>query len=57
MGVELKRYEEKKSEKNIYNLEKWLSGLRRQTVNLLSFLIAGSNPAFSIFNYRNITQR
>ena len=25
---------------------KWLSGLRRQTVNLLIFIIAGSNPAF-----------
>ena len=25
---------------------KWLSGSRRQTVNLLAFVIAGSNPAF-----------
>jgi ribosomal protein S11 len=28
--------------------EKWSSGLRRQIVNLLSFLIVGSNPAFFI---------
>ncbi len=26
--------------------KKWLSGLRRQTVNLLSILIEGSNPSF-----------
>jgi ribosomal protein S11 len=26
--------------------KKWLSGLKRQIVNLLSFLIVGSNPAF-----------
>ena len=38
--------------------KKWLSGLRRQTVNLLSNLIEGSNPSFfKNFNYRNITQR
>jgi hypothetical protein len=30
---------------------KWLSGSRRQTVNLLTFVIAGSNPAFPIFFY------
>lgn len=27
-------------------MKKWLSGLKRQTVNLLSFLIGGSNPSF-----------
>ncbi len=37
--------------------KKWLSGLKRQTVNLLSNLIEGSNPSFFNFFSRNITQR
>ena len=39
-------------EKSVVNGRKkeWLSGLRRQTVNLLSFLIVGSNPtSFNLF--------
>ena len=35
--------------------KRWLSGLKRQIVNLLSFLIAGSNPAFFKLVLRNIT--
>ena len=38
-----------KTKKN--RMGKWLSGSRRQTVNLLTFVIAGSNPAFPIFFY------
>ena len=34
--------------KKFKKTKKWSSGLRRQIVNLLSFLIAGSNPAFFI---------
>lgn len=49
----------RKMRRKKFKMKKWLSGLRRQTVNLLSFLIAGSNPAFfkkeSFF--RSITQR
>jgi ribosomal protein S11 len=37
----------KKMRRRKFKKEKWLSGLKRQIVNLLSFLIAGSNPAFS----------
>lgn len=44
MVVEKKKYVENDKKK-----KKWSSGLRRQTVNLLSFLIVGSNPTF--FNY------
>ena len=36
-----------------YITKKWLSGLKRQTVNLLSFLIVGSNPAFFSFSKYN----
>ena len=32
--------------KKFKKMKKWLSGLKRQTVNLLSFLIKGSNPFF-----------
>ena len=41
-------------------MKKWLSGLKRQTVNLLGIPIVGSNPTFFIVKYlrkRNITQR
>ena len=40
-------------------MEKWLSGLKRQTVNLLGIPIVGSNPTFfnlDFFVKRNITQ-
>jgi hypothetical protein len=29
-------------------MERWLSGLKRQIVNLLRFLIVGSNPTRSL---------
>jgi hypothetical protein len=48
-GCRKKKFEEKNLKiKNKY-MKKWLSGLRRQTVNLLSFLIVGSNPIFFKF--------
>ena len=56
MDAEKRKYVEKnmlKISNKIFNLERWLSGLKRQTVNLLSFLIIGSNP---ILFYRNIAQ-
>ena len=34
----------RKKYKKVLKLKRWLSGLKRQTVNLLSFLIIGSNP-------------
>jgi ribosomal protein S11 len=40
-GCRKKKNEAKKIQK-----EKWLSGLKRQIVNLLSYLIVGSNPTF-----------
>nr|YP_009115296.1 ribosomal protein S11 [Berkeleya fennica]AJA05817.1 ribosomal protein S11 [Berkeleya fennica] len=38
----------RKMRRKKFKKKKWLSGLKRQTVNLLSYLIAGSNPAFFI---------
>ena len=34
----------RKKYKKLLKMKRWLSGLKRQTVNLLSFLIVGSNP-------------
>ena len=42
----------RKKYKKILRLKRWLSGLKRQTVNLLSFLIVGSNPALFLFMLR-----
>ncbi len=62
MGVESERCDVKNLRKRnkvykfVFRLEitkKWLSGLKRQTVNLLSFLIVGSNPAFFSFSKYN----
>ena len=47
-GCRKKKVRRKKFKKKI-NKKRWLSGLKRQIVNLLSFLIAGSNPALFIF--------
>ena len=58
MDAEKRKYVEKnmlKISNKIFNLERWLSGLKRQTVNLLRFLIIGSNPILSLVN-RNIAQ-
>jgi ribosomal protein S11 len=43
-GCRKRKMRRKKFKKR--KMKKWLSGLKRQIVNLLSFLIAGSNPAF-----------
>ena len=43
-----KRKVRRKKLKKKKNKKKWLSGLKRQIVNLLSFLIVGSNPTFFI---------
>jgi ribosomal protein S11 len=58
-GCRKKKVRRKKIRIKLRKKKKWLSGLKRQTVNLLSFLIAGSNPAFfkNVSDIRNITQR
>ena len=45
-GCRRKKVRRKKIRIKLKKKKKWLSGLRRQTVNLLSYLIAGSNPVF-----------
>ena len=52
MGVEIEKFEEKnlKTDYWLYKYKKkWLSGLRRQTVNLLGIPIISSNLIFFIF--------
>jgi hypothetical protein len=49
MVVEKKKSDEKSLEHE--DKEGWPSGLRRQTVNLLRYLIVGSNPAPFIFKF------
>lgn len=46
MDVEKKKLKEKKLKNESKIKKKWLSGLRRQTVNLLNLFIKGSNPFF-----------
>lgn len=45
MDVVKEKFAVKNSKRKV-SKKKWLSGLKRQIVNLLRFLIAGSNPAF-----------
>jgi ribosomal protein S11 len=46
-GCRKKKIRRKKYAKNLRKMERWLSGLKRQIVNLLRFLIVGSNPTLS----------
>lgn len=45
-GCRKKKIRRKKFKTKKKIMKKWLSGLKRQTVNLLSILIIGSNPIF-----------
>ena len=50
-GCRKKKLRRKRIRSKRKKMEKWLSGLKRQIVNLLSFLIVGSNPTFFKFMY------